>query len=217
MKHLWKAAIASLIILPMAAYAQDDQTAGEAPMTMNMSRVEKATVDNYISSWMEKPRAVAQQMIEKYGQPHEATPFRLVWWNSGPWKFTMLTNETVTHNFPMPHQDMLWQAIDYNVPEAKFTELANFDGSVYARRTEGELSAKCDREEANFLAVNLSHDIITGKRDVQAARDFYASTIKALMNNSMTDEQKSYTSGFTFQVPKENKGDPGTAVIEPSS
>jgi hypothetical protein len=43
----------------------------------------------------------------------------------------------------------------------KCSELVAFDGSVTDKRTQGLLSARCNNEEANFLALNLSHDIIT--------------------------------------------------------
>ena len=46
----------------------------------------------------------------------------------------------------------------------KATELMEMnDGSVSVHRTVGEISAKCDFEGANFLALNLANDVITGK------------------------------------------------------
>jgi len=64
--------------------------------------------------------------------------------------------------------------LDYRVPVDKFTPLAEFDGSVIAERTAGEVSARCHDEQANFLAVNLVHEIVTGSKTVQEARDYYA-------------------------------------------
>ena len=186
------------------------ETGGTRPM--NLAPVEAEMVTNTIANWMEGPKSAVERLTEKYGQPHEATPFRMVWWNTGPWKFTMVTNEGIDHNFPVPHKDYVWQAINYNVPEAKFTELANFDGSVYARRTEGELSAKCHMEEANFLALNLAHEIVTGAKTVDQARTFYAEVIRAHMGNTLTEDQRKYVSGFTFEPPSEQKGDPDEQI-----
>jgi hypothetical protein len=56
------------------------------------------------------------------------------------------------------------------VPPDKFSELAKFDGSVIVERSAGEVSARCHDEQANFLALNLMHDIVTGAKNVQAAR-----------------------------------------------
>jgi hypothetical protein len=41
-------------------------------------------------------------------------------------------------------------------------------------RTAGEVSARCHDEEANKLALNLMHDIVTGAKDVSEARSYYA-------------------------------------------
>jgi hypothetical protein len=64
--------------------------------------------------------------------------------------------------------------IDYRVPPEKFSDLAEFDGSVIVERTAGEVSARCHDEEANRLALNLMHDIVTGAKSVAEARDYYA-------------------------------------------
>ncbi len=48
-------------------------------------------------------------------------------------------------------------------------------------RTNGELSARCDKEAANFLAINLADEVITGKRSPKAAREEYAKQIMAMM------------------------------------
>ena len=40
-------------------------------------------------------------------------------------------------------------------------------------RTAGEVSARCHDEQANFLALNLMNDIVTGKKSVAEARRYY--------------------------------------------
>ena len=52
--------------------------------------------------------------------------------------------------------------------------LAEFDGSVVVERTAGEVSARCHDEQANVLALNLMHDLVTGAKSPQEARDYYA-------------------------------------------
>jgi hypothetical protein len=153
-----------------------------------------------ISGWLDEPQKAAHKMMSKYGEPDEVTTNRLVWNGAGPWKRIVLVNEEIPHNFPMPHHDMLEQFIDYKVPPMRFDELARYDGSVIVERTKGEMSARCDKEEANFLAINLANDVATGRRTVEGARKFYANTIMALKKMRPNAEQKRYTSGFTFQV-----------------
>jgi hypothetical protein len=134
-----------------------------------------------IQSWPKEAKKSAEMMIQKYGTPDEITAMRLVWHDNGPWKRTIVTKEETDHAFPMPHKDVLEQVIDYRVPTDKVDELAKYDGSVIVERTKGELSARCDKEEANFLALNLANDVATGKKEPEEAREEYAKTIKDLM------------------------------------
>ena len=62
------------------------------------------------------------------------------------------------------------------MPVELFDKVAQFDGSVYPDRTSGEASAKCDKEETNFLALNMLNDIVTGERTVEEAKRFFAET-----------------------------------------
>jgi hypothetical protein len=83
----------------------------------------------------------------------------------------VLSKDEVPHDFPAHHTDFLKQLIDYQVPVAMFSPLAEYDGSVIAERTKGELSARCGGTSMNFVAINLAHDIITGQRSVEEARE----------------------------------------------
>ncbi len=157
-----------------------------------------------VSAWPAKSQEVANTIIAKYGPPDEATASMLVWHNKGPWKRTVISRDPVMHDFPMPHPDLMEQFIDYRVPAEKFSDLAAYDGSVIVERTKGEMSARCDKEEANFLALNLANDIVTGKRTVDEARKFYAETIKALM----AGQKPAYTEKLQFTVSKGGTADP---------
>ena len=157
-----------------------------------------------IAAWKATPQEVAKKMIAKYGQPQEVTANRLIWHNNGPWKFTELVNEEIPHEFPMPHKDMLYQAINYRIDPAKADELLHYDGSLLLERTKGELGARCDKEEANFLALNLAHDVVTGKKSPDEARQFYSDTIMAMVKEKKIGD---YLKGFQFKPPAGNQGD----------
>ena len=126
-----------------------------------------------ISDWPAESREAAQLVIDAYGQPHEATPSVLNWYRVGPWKRVVASKVFYPHNFPAPHYDSVESVLDYRVPPEKVTDLARFDGSVIVERTAGEVSARCHDEQANFLALNLVHDIVTGQRSVEDARAYY--------------------------------------------
>ena len=127
-----------------------------------------------IEAWPEESREAARLVIDTYGEPDEATHTQLIWHRRGPWKRVVASRTFHKHEFPAPHIDSVESVIDYRVPPQKFTELAAFDGSVIVERTAGEVSARCHDEQANFLALNLMHDIVTGAKTVQQARDYYA-------------------------------------------
>ncbi|YCI06361.1 hypothetical protein M1D34_30635 (plasmid) [Ensifer sp. D2-11] len=131
------------------------------------------SISKHVESWPQESREAAQLVIEQYG-PDEVTATQLVWHRPGPWKRIVATKVFYNHNFPAPHHDSVESVIDYRVPPERFSDLAAFDGSVIVERTAGEVSARCHDEQANFLALNLMHDIVTGARSVEEARAYYA-------------------------------------------
>ncbi len=159
-----------------------------------------------LKSWPEASQLAAHDMMNKYGKPNESTEHMLVWYNNGPWKRTIVYNTETKHIFPVDHTDVMEQFIDYQVPQDKFDDLAMYDGSVTVRRTDGEISAKCDKEGANFLAINLANDVITNKKDVEEARMFYAKTIKEFaLENKMSE----YMKGLQFKANSKGTEDGG--------
>lgn len=132
------------------------------------------TVVEAIDEWPRYSRKTAEMFLEEYGEPDEVTPSQLIWYDNGPWKRTILHRGGPIHKFPIPHRDYLEQHIDYKVPPERFDDLAGYDGSVYRDRTKGEIGAACHEEGANFLSLNLAHDIIAGERKVEEAREDYA-------------------------------------------
>jgi hypothetical protein len=162
-----------------------------------------------IREWPAKSQEAAKAMIDKYGVPNEQTPTTLVWYATGPWKRTILYKDEVPHSFPKPHTDLLEQFIDYRVPVDKYDDLAAYDGSVIVERTKGELSARCDKEAMNFLALNLANDIVTGRRTVEQARQEYGRQVTAFMNN----RAESYTQGLQFTVSRGGTADPDRTTL----
>lgn len=153
-------------------------------------------LDQVLERWTGEPKKTVYLLISKYGLPNEASSRRIIWYNNGPWKRTIVHLDTVPHNFPTPHLDYLAQTVDYKVPIPFFDELAQFDGSLYVDRTAGEATAKCDQEAANFMALNLMHDIVTGRRNVEDARRFAIEIEKRLR---LQGQSSPYFERFLFQ------------------
>ncbi|MFN2440517.1 MAG: hypothetical protein ABR503_15035 [Chitinophagaceae bacterium] len=177
--------------------------------------VDIEVVNTIVKDWNALPKKAVKQTLEKYGAPNEATPSRLIWYNTGPWKRTLIYRDEVPHNFPAPHTDVVEQWIDYKVPPEKAGEIIVFDGSLLVERTKGEVGVRCDMEAANFIAINLMHEIVTGNRTVEDARKEYGEAISAFLMNRPSP----YAEGFTFELPTGKTADVdeikiGAAMLE---
>lgn len=164
--------------------------------------------NEYTEGWPENSKKAAKSIIDKYGEPDESTKSMLIWNNTGPWKKIIVYREEVEHLFPMEHKDVLEQVIDFKVPLDKYDDLASYDGSVIIERTKGEISARCDKEAANYLALNLANDIINGERNIQDARKFYHETIMKVMKG----ETPEYTKKLMFEA-HQNSADPDKPMM----
>jgi len=162
-----------------------------------------------IQDWPEPARESAQLVIDTYGEPSEATGTQLTWYDAGPWKRVVAQRAFWEHRFPAPHTDSVETFLDYQVPVAKVSDLAAFDGSVMVERTTGEVSARCHDEQANSLALNLMHDIVAGDKTVQEARDYYALEFLDARRKRPTP----YMDGLRFQTSTGPATDPDVAVL----
>ena len=181
----------------MAAQA----SAPAAPMT-------DAGMTEMLASWPEHARMAAMDQMKKYGPPQEVTANTLTWRGKGPWLWTRVDRMETPHSFPGPHPDLMEQAVYYRVPADKVDDLNAYDGSVTVLRTQGYLTARCDKEAANFLALNLAHDIVTGTKTVAAARTYYAAAIAGTKEGRMDP----YMMELKFKPQGAGAADPDTAA-----
>jgi hypothetical protein len=168
-----------------------------------------ATAKERIAGWPEESREAAGLVIDQYGEPDEATDTQLLWHRPGPWKRIVASKAFYRHDFPAPHVDAVESVIDYRVPPEKVTALARFDGSVVVERTAGEVSARCHDEQANFLALNLMHDIVSGAKSVDEARAYYAREFADYRRKQPTP----YMERLHFAPGDGNAGDPDVRIL----
>jgi hypothetical protein len=188
MKTVYVAMTAAL--LSLSAFAGDKMT--------------EKSLKEKISSWPVESREATDFMIKKYGLPAGVTDEMLVWIGTKPFKRSIVYKEAITHNFPMEHKDVLEQFIDYKAPSSdKVARIWEFDGSVILGRTSGEMSARCDKEAANLLALNLANDVINGKRTAEEARMEYGKQIMAMKDG----KPEEYTKKLVFTPAGASSGD----------
>lgn len=167
------------------------------------------TGSEQIAAWPEEAREAAQLVIQQYGEPDEVTESLLIWHHAGPWKRIVASRDVFEHRFPTPHTDSVQTVIDYRVPLEKLTPLAMFDGSVVVERTAGEVSARCHDEQANSLALNLMYDIVTDKKSVSEAREYYAKEFLDYRRKKPTP----YMDRLHFRPADGGSADPDTPVL----
>lgn len=161
-----------------------------------------------LEGWPEVAKKAYQEMEAKYGAPDGVAPSRMVWTNKGPFKAIILTKEVHQHDFPKPHGDCLEHVVEYKVPADKASDLIKSDGSLSFNRTAGTLSARCDSEAHNIGSLNLAVEIITGKKNVEQARQAHAEAVKQEIAGQMPQSMKQ----LAFQ-PQPKAGDSDVAVV----
>lgn len=161
-----------------------------------------------VDGWPDEAKEAARLVLDRYGEPDEATESLLVWHRVGPWKRLVASKTFWKHDFPVPHYDSVEGVVDFHVPPEKCTPLAQFDGSVIVERTAGEVSARCHDEEANSLALNLVHDIVVDNRPVEDARAYYAKEFLDHRRKRPTP----YMDGLRFE-PRRDAADPDVRIL----
>jgi hypothetical protein len=140
-----------------------------------------AWVHDHLQGWPPKTLALAVALVQKYGKPEDVGARRITWYGNGAWKRTALLRDGAPHNFPLPHEDILEQTVDYRVPARKVDDLLAYDGSLVVDRTRGELSVHCNSEEMNILTLNIAHDVATGERSVEQAMAYHAQVVEGML------------------------------------
>ncbi len=123
-----------------------------------------------LKSWPAASQKAAKEMESKYGKPNGVTSDMLEWNNNGIWLKTIVYKKEMIHNFPQLHTDVLEQWVNYSVPLNNYDELAFYNGSVTANRTNGTISSRCNNEAINLLSLNLAYDILNNSKTVAQAR-----------------------------------------------
>ncbi len=185
------------------------QTVGEAGEQPTPAYAAIDVVRSIIEDWPAMSKKSANQTIDTYGPPNEAIASRLIWYNNGPWKRTIVYRDEIPHNFPQPHSVVIDNCIDDQVPVEMFGELARFDGSVIVETTRGDVSARRDMEAANILALNLMHEIVSGRLTAEQAREKYSEQTAAFVMNRPAP----YAEQLQFEVPKGNTMDTDQVTI----
>lgn len=178
-------------------------------VSIQIEELDRSTIEEITSDWPEKPTKLTDRLVERYGLPHEVTTERFFWHDVGEWKRVQVYRDGTPHDFPKEHEDHLRQTIDYPIDPEDAEDLVAFDGSNVLYRTRGELAADCHKETMNKLTLNLAHDILTGEKSVEEARQAFAEiAIREMMGTN-----PAYTLRLQFDVPEGDQGYPDETIV----
>lgn len=149
----------------------------------------EAVVDN----WWRTSALAARRTIAQYGVPDEVRPEYLVWRARGPFKRTVVRNVTPPY-VSGDELGVVEQTIRYTLEPPQLADLKKFDRRLGYERGSRELGARSDREEVNYLRLNLADDIVKRRMTPEEARRFRARAL-ALENTGKTSP---YMQGLRF-------------------
>jgi hypothetical protein len=153
-----------------------------------MQTLSENDVQNTTNDWPDANKEVLNQLTAKYGQPNEATPSMVIWRENGPWQRTIL--------YRNPGNDFLEQTVNMDVPPERLGDISLFNRSISIDQNQNEVTSRSNREEMNFLTMNLTKEIIDGRMGAMEARRQYSS-VKDSMGRSQ------YMDSLNFQSESE--------------
>jgi hypothetical protein len=170
---------------------QESQRGDDAKLSINelgKNITEENTLE-FVKDWPEESKKVVETMLNKYGPPTGFDKDKLIWGhNQEVLKRSIVVREPIDHNFPKPHADVLQQFVEYKIDPKKADEVLSFNGSIILDRTRGEMSARCDSEEMNVLAMNLAHEIMEGNMSAEEAKKQYAESAATFMQEGQANK-----------------------------
>lgn len=130
-----------------------------------------------IDNWPPISAQAARRLIEQYGVPDAVRYDRLTWRDNGPWKRTVVRDVTPPY---VQAEDLgvVEQTIKYPLSSRQVVDLAMFDRRLEYDASSGQLSARSDREEVNYLRLNLANDIVNRRMTPEQARSLYAQILR---------------------------------------
>jgi hypothetical protein len=126
--------------------------------------------------WSDTSALAARRLIEQYGAPDEVRSDRMVWRGNGPWRRTVV-RDVRPPLIEGADLGVVEQTIVLPLAPGQAADVSAIDGRVTFDARTAELTARADREELNFLRLNLADDVADGRRTVEDARREYARNV----------------------------------------
>lgn len=146
-----------------------------------------------VNRWAPPSAAAGRQLLEEYGTPDDVTPSRLTWYHHGDWKRTVVRNREPVYRSPADVA-VIEQTVDYPLTQAQAIKLLTFSDDLQIDLRRGELSSRSNREELNYLTLNLADEIARGDKSVAEAKTAFIRQLEL----SAAGKSSPYTGGLLF-------------------
>jgi hypothetical protein len=133
-----------------------------------------------IGNWSGYSRLQAAKLMQEYGPPDRVKHAELVWNDKGVWRKIRVWDVTPYFDSDVGAPN-LEQTISYSIPPKLRRQLGSFAGELRVSSDGAELSARGVSEEEILLTLNLSDDIIQGRRTPDDANRFYDTALQLAM------------------------------------
>lgn len=152
-----------------------------------------------IAGWPARSRALARQMIAKYGRPVRSDEDSLVWFDNGAWRRTVVHRRTASRSFLRRGDDLLEQSVGLQTSAESAADLRRFDRGIAIDAAAGEISSRSSSEALNILALNLAYEVVARRRSPEDARSLQA-RMRKLADAGKTSR---YLDGLLFETARD--------------
>ncbi|HXH76621.1 MAG TPA: hypothetical protein VNJ08_16740 [Bacteriovoracaceae bacterium] len=172
--------------------SKDKKKSQPAPQAAQVKTMTPAEVGTVTAAWPPLHKQIIQDLTGKYGQPSEATSDMLIWNNNGPWSRTVVKKNDM--------RNPLEQTASMSVPPEKMGEVAMFNKSVMIDSTSNQVTSSAVKEDLNFLALNLTKEIVQGGMSPMEARRQYSQLTDATKKSNYMHNLNPSTEGSTLEA-----------------
>lgn len=146
-----------------------------------------------VDRWAAPSEVVGRQLLAEYGTPDDVTPDRLTWNDRGSWKRVVVWNRKPIYLSPVD-LSVMKETVDYPMSESQAGVLLAFSDCIEVDLVHGELSSRANREEINYLTLNLADEIMRGQLTVAEAQEKFIRQIRLAASGKLTP----YMTGLLF-------------------
>jgi hypothetical protein len=153
----------------------------------------RALAAELVSNWHDTSALAAKRLLQEYGPPDEVHYGRLVWNDNKPWKRTVVRDVTPPYEGG-DDLGVIEQTVEFPLSPAQSVSVAAFDARLSYDARQGELSSRSDREELNYLRMNIADDVANGREAPDRARQTYA----GIVSLEQSGKSSPYMAGLRF-------------------